>query len=243
MNAPQPIEPPGEPSAAFFPAGARATAVPSLLFSDVLPLIDDHAELLVTLYACYLTGRKPPGARWFTLAELRAEAPLMRAIARLPDGAAAALTRGLEAAEARRTVLHGRLQRDGRTLDVYTLSTAGAALMLARLGVRDAGPLPEPPEASLAVAANIFVLYEENIGVISPLLSERLREAEASYPWPWIETAFREAVSLNRRNWRYIERILERWQTEGPDLEAIGRTPEGTGRRSLAGRYWRQVRR
>ncbi len=79
--------------------------------------------------------------------------------------------------------------------------------------------------------------------MISPLLAEQLRDAERSYPWPWIEAAFREAVALNRRSWRYIERILERWRTEGPDLEAIARSTERGRRRSLAGRYWRLVRR
>ncbi|MDQ5826862.1 MAG: DnaD domain protein [Chloroflexota bacterium] len=61
----------------------------------------------------------------------------------------------------------------------------------------------------------IFALYEQNIGLLTPLLAEKLQDAEGRYPLEWIEAAFEEAVSNNKRNWRYIERILERWAVEG----------------------------
>jgi DNA replication protein len=231
-------EPPAEP---LFPPGARTTAIPSAFFAEILPAIDDTAELLVTLYAFYLHDRTRPNARWFTREELRAEAPLIRVLARFSDDTAEALTRGLEAARRRGTLLRRVLHRDERKVAIYALNVPGAAVMLDRLGAESLPADAEPVAAG--VVANIFLLYEENIGVVSPLLSERLREAEARYPWPWIEAAFREAVALNRRNWRYIERILERWETEGPDVEALRRTAESQGRRSLAGRYWRHVRR
>jgi DnaD/phage-associated family protein len=78
------------------------------------------------------------------------------------------------------------------------------------------------PEAS-SEGSSIFALYEQNIGVLTPLIAEELKEAEALYPTRWIEDAFREAVSLNKRNWRYIARILERWSQEGRDYGAPGR--------------------
>ncbi|HET6314621.1 MAG TPA: DnaD domain protein [Chloroflexia bacterium] len=61
----------------------------------------------------------------------------------------------------------------------------------------------------------IFALYEQNIGLLTPLLAEKLQDAEGRYPLEWIEAAFEEAVTNNKRNWRYIERILERWAVEG----------------------------
>jgi len=63
----------------------------------------------------------------------------------------------------------------------------------------------------------IFELYEQNIGVITPLLAEQLAEAERLYPAAWIEEAFTEAVSYNKRNWKYISRILENWAAKGRD--------------------------
>jgi len=62
---------------------------------------------------------------------------------------------------------------------------------------------------------NIFVLYEQNIGLLPPLLAEELKDAADQYPAEWIEAAFREAVQQNKRKWSYIRAILRRWETEG----------------------------
>ncbi len=229
-----------------FPEGARATPVPNLFFSDVLPAIEDEAELIVTLYAFYLLGRKRPASRFFVEGELAAEGPLLRALDRLaPDegGVPAALHRGLVAALRRGTLLRAVSHRDGRNVDLYAIHSPAGLALLRQVAGSQAIELPQGAgEAIPGPLPNIFALYEANIGVISPLLAEQLREAEAEFPWPWIEAAFREAVALNRRNWRYIERILQRWRSEGPDLEAIRRTAEGESR-GLAGRYWRYVQR
>jgi|GEM_PF-37528 len=63
---------------------------------------------------------------------------------------------------------------------------------------------------------DIYTLYEQNISVLTPLMSERLREAEKLYPAEWVEAAFKHAVTYNRRNWAYISKILETWASEGP---------------------------
>jgi DNA replication protein len=62
---------------------------------------------------------------------------------------------------------------------------------------------------------NIFILYEQNIGLLSPLIADELKDAEDQYPSEWIEAAFREAVLHNKRKWSYIRAILRRWETEG----------------------------
>jgi DNA replication protein len=62
---------------------------------------------------------------------------------------------------------------------------------------------------------NIFVLYEQNIGLLSPLIVDELRDAADRYPTEWIESAFRAAVQHNKRKWSYIRAILRRWEAEG----------------------------
>ena len=47
------------------------------------------------------------------------------------------------------------------------------------------------------------------------MIADELRDAEKHYPEEWITEAMREAVSANKRSWRYILRIMERWRTEG----------------------------
>jgi len=62
---------------------------------------------------------------------------------------------------------------------------------------------------------NIFMLYEQNIGLLTPMIASQLEDAADHYPADWIEAAFSEAVQRNKRNWKYISAILRRWETEG----------------------------
>lgn len=62
---------------------------------------------------------------------------------------------------------------------------------------------------------SIYQLYEQNIGLLTPMIASQLEDAEDHYPTDWIEAAFSEAVQRNKRNWKYISAILRRWETEG----------------------------
>jgi DnaD/phage-associated family protein len=66
----------------------------------------------------------------------------------------------------------------------------------------------------------VFRLYEQNIGPLTPLIADRLIRALETYPLEWIESALEEAVAYNRRNWRYVARILENWSVDGPPGKA-----------------------
>ena len=211
-----------------FPAGAHATVIPNLFFSDVLPEIEDPAELLVTAYAFFAVGRRPASERWLTLEQLGAEGPLLRSLDRLPGRSQAALARGLAAAVARGTIVRGETAGEER----YAINSPAGRRALSLAAVTEefavAVTSAEPPP-------NIYALYEETIGTISPLIADELRAAEEEYPQEWIDTAFREAAAQNRRSWRYVARILERWRDEGRHDAAVGRDPGA--RRDLAGRY------
>ena len=88
---------------------------------------------------------------------------------------------------------------------------------------------------------NVFRLYEQNVGMLTPLIADQLIEAIELYPEGWIDEAINEAVSLNRRNWRYIQRILQRWETEGRGDETDRRNPGAAGfvqpEKYLRGKY------
>lgn len=79
---------------------------------------------------------------------------------------------------------------------------------------------------------NIFRVYEQNIGALTPMLVPTLTEAEKTYPMAWIRDAFGEAVAHNARNWRYVEAILKRWQAQGrgPVTQGGARAPAQGGR-------------
>ena len=87
-----------------------------------------------------------------------------------------------------------------------------------RCGPRTATARPRGRADGCACAAqrpSIFDFYEQNIGLLTPLLAEQLAEAERRYPAEWIEAAFTEAVNHNKRNWSYIRRILRIWAAGG----------------------------
>jgi len=234
----------GEKPFEGFPAGARAIAIPNLFFTALLPRIDDPAELVVSVCFFFAQARKKGQPRFLTYAELAADASLAAALGSLADGG---LRRGLDAAVQRGTLLRLTLDQDGGSEELFFLNTPGGrrAVAAAKAGRIELGHLAPEVVAGREPLPSVFALYEENIGTIGPLIADELKDAEARYPQEWIEAAFREAVSLNKRSWSYIAAILRRWEAEGPDYEKAGRDTEGDQgrRRSLAGRYRHLVRR
>jgi DnaD/phage-associated family protein len=77
---------------------------------------------------------------------------------------------------------------------------------------------------------NIYHLYEQNIGPMTPLMADALQDAEDTYRNEWIEEAFRIAVENNVRNWRYVEAILRRWHERGYDGRKTRRDTEKSRR-------------
>lgn len=98
--------------------------------------------------------------------------------------------------------------------------------------------LPEPTPLPIE-RPGIYALYEQNIGLLSPLIADRLADALLRYPETWIAEAIGEAVAYNRRSWRYIERILENWATEGRSDETHRRDHEAdnASRKTLRDKY------
>lgn len=69
--------------------------------------------------------------------------------------------------------------------------------------------------AAPPLTGEIYKLYEGNIGPLTPMIANALRDAEDTYAFDWISDAIRLAVENNKRNWRYCEAILKRWQVQG----------------------------
>jgi DnaD/phage-associated family protein len=200
-----------------------------------MPEITDAAELAVTAYFFFaqsLTRRHP---RFLTRRELAADRALVRSLANLAGGRDHdALARGVDLAVTRGTLGCWSLRTGDREEELYAVNTPANRKAMARLAEQGV-PLGEtPPPAEAEAAPNIFTLYEQNVGNITPLIADDLKEAEQRYPHEWIAAAFREAAELNKRSWRYIERILERWEIEGPAYEKHERDPEAEW---LARRY------
>jgi DnaD/phage-associated family protein len=107
-------------------------------------------------------------------------------------------------------------------------------------GLVQEGILRKEGEYFILPEANIFSLYEENIGMLTPILAEKLKEAEKVYPYSWIEEAFGEAIAHGARKWSYIQAILERWKRDG---KVVRGTKKADPDKYIRGKYGYLVRR
>lgn len=229
-----------------FPDRMEFAALPGIFFSALLPEISDMAELKTTLHVLASLYRKRGYPRFVTRRELRQNAGLMSCLRGL-DKPDEALKKALSMATERGTFIHIPLDRDDTPEDIYLLNTAANQRIAAQIGGGElkleglkatgqprieTGPLPD-----------IFTLYEQNIGMLTPMIAEELKEAEKSYPQDWLRDAIKEAVALNKRNWRYIARILERWSAEGKSDGAHQRDSKEDPTKYFKGKYGHMVQR
>ena len=201
-----------------FPPKVRYVPVPSPLFSELLEQIDDIAELKCTLRLMWLLHEKRSYPRFLTRRELATDRGLAKALVSDGSDPQAAIDRTLEAVVRRGIFLSGLSKGTEESERVYALNTEPDRKAIARVLNKPppAGQqLQQGPQDGPSERPNIFGLYEDNIGLLSPMIAEELKQTEAAYPQSWIEDAFREAVSNNKRSLRYINAILERWERDG----------------------------
>jgi DNA replication protein len=190
-------------------------SLPDSFFTQAMPKIQDLAELKIVLYVSYLILRKQERPYFVTYKELLSR-ELMATMGE------ETLRQALNSAVEHGALLHSTLNINGVPEDVYSLTD----------------------DSRQPSAINIFALYEQNIGIITPMIAEELKEADKIYPPQWIEEAFKEAVTLNKRSWKYIARILDRWASEGKDSGEYRRDVKKDGPdKYIKGKYGHLVKR
>ena len=185
-----------------FTSSETFTQIPDS-FIHLLKEIDDAAELKVTLYAIWRIEHIEGHFRAMCEADFETESLGMS----LEE-----IQLGLEKSIERGTMLKAEHEAE---VFYFLNSPRGrlSAEAFAKGQWRESAKIMSAPRSK----SNIFKLYEENIGALTPLLSDMLREAEKNYPSAWFEEAFEIAVSRNIRNWKYVEAILARWKEKGKD--------------------------
>ena len=223
-----------------FPDDTRYTPVPNSLFGPLLEEIDDPLVFKCLLRVLWLHHQKKGSPRFLTWGELVTDRTLARVMSAGGSTFEDALRDALNGAVQFGALIHCRVGTAEGDTDAYMPNTRegrqAAHLLEARAPDRG---LPTRAEAVLSPShrPNIFSLYEENIGIMTPMMAEELKEAEESYPQGWIEEAFREAVVSNKRSWRYIVAILKRWKTEGREHGEPGRHSEKIDAKEWIRRY------
>lgn len=201
-----------------FPDGkVRSVGLPETFFAELLPLVDHLGELKVTVYAFWRLSLKDGQYRFLLREDLADDELFMRGLSASPRQAQEALDEALERAEARGTLLRVTIEDAQAERPVYFMNTARGREALEKLTRGEWRPDGfDGPVVTLShVRSNAFTLYEQNIGPLTPMISEELRDIAATYPADWIEDAIRIAVKNNVRRLKYVLAVLERMRTEG----------------------------
>ncbi len=219
-----------------FPGIGKATAIPNTFYSAVLPAMREPGDLIAFLWVARLVQDQQGDARFVTADQVWALPDVASTFDTLAAGRDS-LDRGLAACVELGALLALDLAGGGHQETVYFVNNPASRRAVARarggdLELRPGAIAYEPPPTR---RPNIFHLYEEHVGTITPLVAERLLVAAEQYPEHLIESAFREAAERNIRNWKYIERMLQNWSEGNQRHEASGRDSVELRRRRYLG--------
>ena len=201
-----------------FPAQSRLVRIPEPFFREILPAINDLFELKITLYTLWYLERLEQPVKYIFKSDYLQDKVFIESMG---SDAENHVNDGLDKATARGTFLKVNVTIADKPETIYLANTPrGRAIVNAiQSGNISLDQLAHSPEQLDILRPNIFELYEQNIGVITPMLAEILKDAESTYPPAWIEEAIELAVQNNSRRWRYIEAILRKWKENGRDGE------------------------
>ena len=231
-----------------FPARMDFTPIPNLFLSRLMPQITDIAELKTILHIFMSIYSKKGYPRFISSSELLNKAILMQNLKQATKSSEEVLVNSLESAVTRGVILHLAVDCNGKPEDIYFLNTQSDRQAMERIKSGDLN-LPGFETKAIPVAQtkelpDIFTLYEDNIGMLTPIIADELKEAEKLYSHTWIRDAIKKAVNQNKRKWNYISAILERWSAEGRSDGAYRRDSEKEDPdKYIRGKYGHMVRR
>jgi DnaD/phage-associated family protein len=184
--------------------------LPESFFTSLLPHMDDINQLRTLLYLFWHNEQQQSDIRYFRFAELAADQALFEML-----GSENALLDALNGLVEHGILLEAKAAVDEPPYYFFNGPQGRAAAAAIDAGVWQGSQSQNRSIHLTKDRPNIFQLYENNIGVITPMMAEMLKADEETYPASWIEDAIRLAVTRNARNWKYVQAILERWQNEG----------------------------
>ena len=201
----------------FSEGKTRLVQIPAQFFSEALPKINDLFELKLVLHVFNFLNQLEGSFRYIIREDLLNDQNLVESFGKNSLEAVMQIDDSLKLAVSDNILLCQQVEFGGEKNNFYFLNTAKGRAAVQAIINNQWRPSGDPfsPIEIIPERPNIFRLYEENIGPLTPIISDSLSDAEESYPSEWIEEAFRIAVEKNNRNWRYIAAILDRWQRKG----------------------------
>lgn len=200
------------------------TQLPDTFFQKLLIEIDDAAELKVTLFFLWQVQHIEGPFRALCQSDFDTKVLGL---------SADEVTAGLEKAIKRGSILRAQHETDVFHFLNSPRGRAGAKAF-EKGNWREAAKVMSAP---VVERSNVFRLYEENIGPLTPIIADTLKDAEETFSAEWVTDALEIAVKNNKRNWKYAEAILKRWKEEGRAEKQNRRDSEEDRRKYVEGEF------
>lgn len=196
---------------AGFPGGTDPLiSLPETFFTQLLPQLNDLHQIRLLLYLFWHMAQQEANFQFFLIDNLSSDPTLINMM-----GGNDQLKATMDNLAQQGILLIHKVEELNKTYYFMNSPLGQAALETIMQSDWDNTISTSSHLLGQKNKLNIYKLYEENIGTITPMMAEILKEDEATYPITWIEDAIRIAVGRNARNWKYIQAILDRWQKEG----------------------------
>ncbi|MHB8807093.1 MAG: DnaD domain-containing protein [Anaerolineaceae bacterium] len=175
---------------------------------DTIGEIQDSLQLKILLFAIWLAQESGDEANPLSLQDFYSYPEFLNRIGSDPESIRKNLLKGLKTNMEASFLIGNSLEAVQQGSPFYLNTARGKqASQLQKPAMNDSFKSP--------VRSDIFALYEENIGPLTPFIADMLKDAEKEYSKEWLEEAIQIAVVNNVRKWRYIQAILTSWKEEG----------------------------
>ncbi|HLQ35664.1 MAG TPA: hypothetical protein VK457_23500, partial [Chloroflexota bacterium] len=177
-----------------FPNAKDVVVLPLAFFDQLLPQMDDLAELKVLLHIVALLQKQKGWPRCVSRSQLQHDELLQHSLAAMGDlrSLEDVLDHALERASQRGSLLRLTVHDGEQAEEWFLLNTErGRALLRDLKGSGEEASelrkrLGTSETAAIDVSRpNVFSMYEQNVGLLTRMIAEELMEAEATYPEVW----------------------------------------------------------
>jgi DNA replication protein len=201
--------------------------VPNSFFHHLLNDIQDVVELKVTLYVLWRMAHMESHSPSLRHSEIEADPAFMEGMD------PAQLDAGLEKAVQRGSLL----KVDGKAGIFFFLNSPRGRASAKTMEEGDLRSTTRPQSHPPVERPNIFRLYENDLGPLTPMIADALRDMEKTYTASQIEAAFSQAVKRNKRNLKYVEAILKSRKEAKDGKKQTGRDTPEDRRKYIEGKY------
>ncbi|MBC7869501.1 MAG: DnaD domain protein [Chitinophagaceae bacterium] len=210
----------------------ETTRLPSAFFTELLPLVDDLTELKVLLFCFWALPQKSGEFPYLRRSDFLHHAPLMAGLGTTES------ENVLDAALDRAVTQGILLCAEVADEKLYFVNTPRGTLAIEQIKVGEFRTgVGDTPIEILPERPTIYKLYESNIGLLTPMIADELKDIVKDFPREWIEEALREAVRANARKIKYIRAVLDRWKMEGKVIIMEQDRSEENGKSYVSGEY------